>query len=120
MDRLGMSKRRKEFFHRDTIPSYIDAVVDCPNHRVGMEGEQAISIFIKNIADEATFKLQVLSSFSILHVKVLIRAVLTKGRIPVANQTLLYSGRELKDHSTLADYGITTTNQATIQLVTSA
>jgi len=118
LDRLGMAKRRREFFLRDRIPPYIDAVQDCPNHCVGMVGSKTICIGIKPLEGKPE-TLEVLSSFTILHVKVLIRRFVF-GNPPVMSQVLLHSGKQLEDVKTLADYGIITSDETTLHLALSA
>lgn len=107
MSRLGMTKKRTQYFFRDNIPTYIDALCDCPSHCVGLMDDDAetLHLEIKSVQGIRTpEKIEVLSSYSILHVKMLIRqftGVLTNA------QTLLHAGKALENHQTLEDCGIT-------------
>lgn len=116
LDRLGMTKRRKEFFLRDYIPSYIDAVQDCPNHTVGVTGlhPKMIQLTVKVGKHRTRLILQVLSSYSVFHVKVLIRQS-AQFHPSVYSQTLMFGENLLENNKTLADYGITSDQEIKFQ-----
>ena len=125
LERLGMtSKRRRCYFYRDAIPKYLDALITCPEHNIDRMNEHdsdVVTIAIQGaLVGKKIAQLSVLSTFSILHVKCLIRKEVSGHAVD--SQVLTFHGKTLENHLTIAECGIDANDEEdpTLHLVVSS
>lgn len=100
----------ESFSYKDRVPCKIDCVMECPRHTVASSGT-AIQVFVRGGGTEHVTTLRVLPSFSVEHLKYLIKEA--RG-IPMDQQRIIFNSKQLEESQTLSSYDVV--NESTLHI----